>query len=123
MFLIAGGFNDLSTELFNPSSRSGCRLPDLPDERYQSSACGSLLCGGEDEDSNQSCLKFDGANFTRTRLSLVDKRINHLCWAGEGEDDILLLGGSFSESEITTETVKTDGSQSSASFNMKYNFW
>ena len=55
----------------------------------------------------------------RSPLWLQEERTNHLCWdIGGPGGDILLMGGS--SSGLTTELVKSDGSNSSASFNLTH---
>ena len=55
----------------------------------------------------------------RVLHSVLQERTDHLCWdIGGPGGDILLLGGSGSG--LTTELVKSDGSNSSASFNLTH---
>ena len=113
--LITGGQGAATkVRVVNPRSEQLCELPDLPDERTAHTFCGQLLCGGLS--SERSCLKFDGENFTRAEVFLVEARRYHLCWS-VGED-VMLLGGD--KSDKTTEIVKSDGSFSSPSFELRH---
>ena len=60
----------------------------------------------------------DGDNFTEAAVTLVQSRSYHLCW--NVGDNIFLLGGRDSRASRTTEMVRSDGSSSKASFNLKY---
>ena len=88
--------------------------------RAAHSVCGLLVCGSEKHPDHRSCLlqtdPLEG-NFTETAVELLEERTDHLCWdIGGPGGDILLLGGS--RSGRTTELVQSDGSNSSASFNL-----
>ena len=112
------------TEIYSPFRDNSCRLEDMPDRRYHHSHCGALLCGGDSEGAENgtktSCLKFEGGRWVRASVTLVKRRSQHLCWA-LSEEEILLLGGSYSYK--TTEIVKADGSQSSEDFRLQYGTW
>ena len=86
------------------------------------SLCGLLVCGSEKWWDKRSCLlqtdQLEG-NFTQTEVNLLEERTDHLCWNIEGPGgDILLMGGS--SSGLSTELVKHDGSNTSASFNLTH---
>ena len=68
--------------------------------------------------SYRSCVKFGGnGTFTSLPVSMVEERTSHLCW-GLPSGEVLLIGGW--RSPTTTERVSTDGSSSSADFNLSY---
>ena len=115
-FLLVGGRGtERQVSVYNPRSNKSCELPDLPEDRRSHSFCGQLLCGGT-SGGYQSCLKFDGENFTTTEVTLANERSHHICWSVG--DDVLLLGGF--KSPDTTEIVEADGFSSSPSFNLVY---
>ena len=109
---MGGQGTERQVSVYNPRSNKSCELPDLPSDRRSHSLCGQLLCGGRG--GYQSCLKFDGENFTTTEVTLANERSLHICW--NVGDDVLLLGGD--QSPDTTEIVKADGLSSSPSFNL-----
>ena len=115
----------MKVEVFNLRTKKSCLLADLPgDVRYKHSLCGRLLCGGHGDyftSAERSCLMFNPltGNFTSTSVRLGEERVDHLCWDVEGENGpTFLMGGRFSPR--STELVSSDGSTSSANFNLKY---
>ena len=110
--LITGGYDGQvkSVEAYNPHNKKVCKLPDLPDRRFDHKVCGGLLCGGWI--SGRSCLKLGPSGFVKTTVILQQHRSNHLCW--NIPEGVLLLGGANSPS--TTELVLRDGSASTSEF-------
>ena len=108
-------------EVFNINNNKICRFHGLlVGGRKGHSICGHLLCGGHD--TRQSCLMLNTltGEFTPTSVRLKGKRHGHLCWDVEGENGPALLMGGSIYSERSTELVSSDGSSSSASFNLTY---
>ena len=120
-----------NVEVFNIRTKKSCHLADLPGAGREShTQCGRLLCGGDYDNTSQSCLTLNTltGEFTTTTINLQEVRQDHLCWDMEKDTDpILLMGGEpywdgyrFSYSNYTTELVSPDSSSSSASFNLTY---
>ena len=117
--IIMGGFRQGGVELYNPKSKQSCHLASLPDDRFSHSSCGDLVCGGGKSPSSQrSCLHISTllTPGSRRNIQLSQRRRDHLCWKMPGGDDeVLLLGGTYSPS--STEVVK--GTKSSSSFRLQ----
>ena len=115
--LITGGWNGASlksVEAYNPNTKKICKLPDLPDYRYEHTLCGGLLCGGYE--TGKSCLKLGPSGFVKATVTLQKRRNSHLCW--NLPEGVLLLGGDSSPS--TTELVLRDGSASVVEFGLTH---
>ena len=109
-----------NVEVFNLQTKTSCRLNDLPGVwRLKHSHCGGLLCGGFNDPTHETCLKFNPltGDFDTTPVILQEMRLRHLCWDVEGENGILLVGG-MDDAKMTTEYVCADGSSSAPSFNL-----
>ena len=107
-------------EIFNPVTRRTCSVGNLKQTRSSPSMCNNMVCGGWTRRTGglKSCEKFDGiSSFTSLPVRLVERRYRHLCW-GLKSGDVLLLGGS--SSETTTERVSADGSSSKLDFKVPY---
>ena len=107
-----------TVEIFNPRSGRSCKIGDLPYATHALTLCGRLACGGY-IDPSKSCSWFDAGSLTFSALpvTLIESRVQHLCWQ-LGSGDVLLLGGWYSGS--TTERLTADGLSSTADFNLPY---
>ena len=102
-----------SAEIFNPVTKTSCSLPELPEERYEHSQDGGLLCGGE---NGTTCLKWSPATGTWNQShTLRHPREDHVSWATAS--GVYLIGGLYSRR--TSEKVKLDGSVEEG-FTLKY---
>ena len=73
--------------------------------------CGHFLCMDQ-------CYKIEkNQTFTKLELTLSKKWTDHLCWALDNGDILLLGGGYYPQS---TELVKADGLSSAPSFSLKH---
>ena len=114
------GYDGLkSAEIFQPKIRSNCSVGNLNIGRSGPSMCNNIVCGGDGEQAQRTCEKFDGiSSFTSLPVRLVGQRWSHSCW-GLKSGDVLLLGGQDSNTE-TAERVSADGSSSSFAFKLPY---
>ena len=98
---------------------STCTLPDLPPPgRADHSATGLTLCGGNgDEDTPTTCSTFTGQWETSHQLRVP--RWSHLSW--DSPSGIILLGGGDTEALLTTETLSSNSSTTTPSFQLPYN--
>ena len=71
-------------------------------------------------EQNKTCSYFeaDSLTFSALPLTLIESRVQHLCWQLRS-GDILLLGGWYSGT--TTERLGFNGSSSTADFDLAYN--
>ena len=68
--------------------------------------------------SLRSCVQFEpNGTFSPSAVTLLEKRVQHLCW-GLPTGEVLLLGGYYSGVENTTERVSADGSYSTPDFTL-----
>ena len=119
-FLITGGRTNegwlKSAEIYLPESNSGCSLPELPYETSSHTQDGNLACGGASLDSSKECIKWTDGSWTQSH-SLRENRYGHVSWATAS--GVHLMGGWTTESEMTSELVKEDGSVEEG-FDLKY---
>ena len=121
LVLITGGFRSgeqRSAEIFNPVTKTGCTLPQLPEGEGRSSHSqdGGLLCGGNSPTALNTCVKWSPASGTWTKShSLKQRRRHHVSWATAS--GVYLIGSDFSN--IRSEKVKMDGSVEE-SFGLKH---
>ena len=109
--LITGGFNTNnggerlnSVEIYNPTTRTSCSLPQFPETRSHTQN-GDLACGGDG--GSQSCDKWNSATGTWIRTNeLRERRIEHVSWSTSS--GIYLIGGWYSGN--TSEKILEDGS-------------
>ena len=93
-----------SAELYLPSDGSTCSLPELPEGRSYHSQDAKFSCGGWS--ISTTCDKWSHGNWTRSDLTLRQKRGGHVSWATAA--GVYLMGGHYSK--MTSELVKEDGS-------------
>ena len=122
-FIISGGSSGSrlrSAEVFNPVTGTSYPVEDLLHPRSHAPMCNNMICGGsESHDASRSCEIFDGSSsFKRLPVTLVKRRLDHLCWALKS-GEIILFGGKHSMK--TTERISADGSSSSLAFTLPYN--
>ena len=109
--LITGGINNgPSVELFNPQDGFSCSLPSLPDQRYEHTMDGSLICGGGwDLDAQTSCLQWNSTSGTWYKShSLWRTRKQHCSWTPGPGNGTYLLGPDGDG--MSSELVTPDGS-------------
>ena len=124
VMLITGGSdgnNRLSSvEIFDPNNPSlTCSLPDMTVTREHHAAVGMTVCGGNNyKDGSQSCETLDGQQWTVTH-QLEQKRWAHVMWQSPSKG-IMNMGGWYSGTENTVETLQDDGSSEMEQWNLKY---
>ena len=124
--LITGGINSgalRSAEVFLPATGHSCRLPDLPDDRYDHTQDGALTCGGgsyNHQDQLTTCLKWspDSGTWTQSH-TLTDYRAEHVSWTPDPSLGTYLIGGGDGGIDPRSELVKPDGSVEQG-FSLKY---
>jgi len=118
--IISGGFNSIqSVEVYIPSTGQHCELPDMPDGRHYHSMEGMEVCGGDDTDTQTSCLSLTDEGTWETTTTLLERRDSHCSWASPS--GTILMGGAYSRK--TSEKIQEDGT-SSYSFDLKYDtYW
>ena len=73
--IISGGFNSIqSVEVYIPSTGQHCELPDMPDGRYYHSMEGMEVCGGDDTDTQTSCLSLTDEGTWERTTTLLERR-------------------------------------------------
>ena len=77
--IISGGYlyNDgsiQSVEVYIPSTGQHCELPDMPDGRHYHSMEGMEVCGGDDTDTQTSCLSLTDEGTWERTTTLLEKR-------------------------------------------------
>jgi len=120
--LVTGG---ISTDAFHPPGTSAevvlgldsCRLPNLPEHRYDHTMDGIYLCGGVSVAvGSLPCLKFSEGQWIPF-YDLVQSRTRHSSWMTD--QGLVLMGGH--QSPLTSEIVPTmEGHQGGLAFDMKY---
>ena len=133
--LIAGGhttslFSENFTELFIPTSGTGCRLPDLQEPRDYHSQDNLVLCGGtgllEDfeqiESVSTGCVQWSSTTGSWEELVTFDDwRSGHVSWTPDADVGTFLMGGQdkLGEQVLTTTLIKPDLTQEPG-FALKY---
>ena len=112
-FLITGGepsfnesFESYETEIYNPSTNAGCRLPQLPETRSTHTQNYNLICGGfGGTDFRQNCLKWDSkfGIWTQSHTLKITRRF-HFSWVTSS--GVYLLGGEQSSTTNLTDAVE-----------------
>ena len=115
----------ISTDAYHPPGTSAevflgadsCRLPNLPEHRYDHTMDGIYLCGGVSVAvGNLPCLKFSEGQWIPF-YDLVQTRTRHSSWMTD--QGLVLMGGH--QSPLTSETVPTgEGHQGGLAFDLKY---
>ena len=80
--MITGGYNGgslKSAEIFNPVTKTSCSLPQLPEARTHHSEDGGIACGGVEEASVKTCVKWSPASGTWTSHTLSDRGDMVMC--------------------------------------------
>ena len=97
-----------STELFIPSSKTSCSLPDLPEGRqgHTSGGKGKMMCGGVDttEKPVDSCVTWEDGQWRTQERRLARKTIYQTAW-NLGSSLILLGGPSYDQNRFGTQVV------------------
>ena len=117
--LVTGGYGGEESAEVILEDGSTCTMPDLPPPgRYHHSATGLTLCGGfSDEDTKTTCSTFTGQWETSHQLGVM--RYEHVSW--DSPSGIIIIGGSSADAAHTTETLSTNSSTTSPSFQLPYN--
>ena len=123
--LITGGepeATNIKTELYDLSSNTSCKMPDLPEQRYSHSSHNEgLICGGRLSSLTiGTCIKLINGVWTNTH-NLISGRAEHSSWDIDPGNSFMLLGGVQENYEATktTEIVFFNGSVASG-FNLQY---
>ena len=113
VIIITGGAGDASkiAEIFFPDDGTSCLLPELPDDRYDHTQDGILLCGG-DNIAKKTCITLNTTDGTwTTSHDLLKPRRYHSSW--KVNDGVILMGGELGNSEWpgnSSELARLDGS-------------
>ena len=119
----ADGDDRFSSEIYNPSTKTSCSLPQFPEARGIHSQNAGLTCGGgyQAPASANTCVKWSPASGTWTKShTLKEGRNGHVSW--ETPSGVYLLGGDMRDSSNTKQTsvkVNKDGSVQQG-FSLKY---
>ena len=101
-------------EVFNPSDKTGCLLPSLPDERYSHTMDSLELCGGYS--TRTICITFTSGQWV-TSHALTEERYHHTSWSTDV--GTILMGGR--DSGRTTEIISQGEYEGVPGFDMQYN--
>ena len=108
--LITGGYGRgdwvSSAEIYLPSGKTSCSLPELTEERAWHTQDGPWACGGRGIDT---CEKWSEGSWTRSQGRLSVYRGDHVSWASVS--GVYLMGTyyKYKNGKETTELVKEDG--------------
>jgi len=113
--IISGGNGArTSVEVFNPSDKTGCLLPSLPDERWYHTMDSLELCGGYS--TRTTCITFTSGQWV-TSHALTEERWGHTSWSTDA--GTILMGGD--DSGMTTEIISQGVYEGVPWFDMQYN--
>ena len=125
--LITGGVGSgtNTAEIYDPSTKTSCSLPKLPDLRFRHSQVGGMLCGGGPVALQKTCVWWtpDSGTWTQSPHTLRHERQGHMSW--DKSSLVYLIGGSLRidppsrEPPYTSEKLKVDGSVEEG-FGLKY---
>ena len=123
LVVLLTGSNDQNAgktaEIYNPSNRTSCNLPNLPDIRYFHTQDGNLLCGSNwDKGTQTSCLTWypDEGKWHKSH-TLPGVKSKHVSFTPSNGIGTYLLGGK--RSAMATVLVKPDGTVS-GEFQLKH---
>ena len=109
--LITGGYDGdslSSVEIFNPSNPSfSCQLPNMTVARWYHAAVGRTVCGSWRDDGGQTCETLDNGQW-QVSHNLQQWRYNPVMWQSPSQG-IIVMGGSYSGTETTTERLEGNG--------------
>ena len=120
LVLVTGGRGEggvlNSTELLNMDGTWNCHMPAMPKPRYAHTQTGPVVCGGRGGD--KSCITFirGDVNWEETH-TLAEERQQHSAW--DSPQGIVLIGGSSSRAETTSEILLENG-DSNPGFSLDY---
>ena len=63
-----------SVEVYVPSTGRHCQLADLPDRRWSHSMDAKTLCGGENSETQTSCLSLTDDGVWERTTTLLERR-------------------------------------------------
>ena len=122
MLIYAGNYERTvlsSVEIFDPRNPSlKCTLPDMTVKRNYHASVGTTVCG-DDGDGRQSCESLDGQGWTVSH-TLKQYRADHVMWQSPSLG-MMILGGSYSYTGYTVETLQDDGSSVMQQWKLIYN--
>ena len=117
MIISGGADGRTSVEVFNPSDKTGCLLPSLPDSRADHTMDSLELCGGfYTSNTLTTCITFSSGQWV-TSHALTEERWYHTSWSTDA--GIILVGGSGSG--MTTEIISQGEYEGVPWFDMQYN--
>ena len=118
---MTGGYNtETSAELISTNGTSICGLPQMSQSKRVHSQSGLTACGGGGYgNEKRSCIKFVAGSWTTLNDNLLFERYDHSSWITPDGDILLIGGGSYTSSIISTEIVYQNGT-SIRSFDLKY---
>ena len=108
--LITGGVGSGSNtaEIFNPSTKTSCSLPLLPEITYHHSQIAGMACGGS---LNKTCVWWNPNHGTWTMSPFTlrhERSAGHVSW-DKSYSVVYLIGGNSLETRQSSEKLK-DGS-------------
>ena len=116
--LVTGGWTSATVttaEVILTNGTALCNIEDLPERRYYHTQNGPTVCGGSY--TRRSCIQYKEGSWITLVDDLVHWRYYHSSWMMNQEGDIMLIGGSVSQT--TTEIVYQNGTNI-RSFDLKY---
>ena len=74
LIISGGSLSSQSVEVYIPSTGQHCELPDMPDGRHYHSMEGMEVCGGDDTDTQTSCLSLTDEGTWERTTTLLERR-------------------------------------------------
>ena len=105
-------------EVFNPTTKTGCLLPSLPDERVDHTMDSLEICGGFYSSPTNTCITFTSGQWV-TSHALTEQRWEHISWSTDA--GTILMGGE--DSGRTTELISQGEYDGIPWFDMQYRTW
>ena len=99
-----------------------CSLPNMPENRYEHTVDGNLVCGGRSYDTAttlDTCISLSGGEWKETH-KLTTKRHGHSSW--QVSEGVVLFGGGEGGSRDTAELVEAKTGKTEKLFDLEYGF-
>ena len=108
-----------SVELLNLDGKRICPMPTMPEARSSHTQSGPVICGGSSRATMTSCITFfsGGEDWVKTH-NLTKGRQGHSAWASHR--GLMLMGGGFDRSSMTTTDILTENGNTIPSFALDY---
>ena len=119
ILISGGGYEQSTVEYFSPdNSLPRCTLASLPGDRDSHTMNGLTVCGGgEDANKSANCVTL-GPRGWETSHTLSQRRHYHVSW--RRDSGIILMGGDFGGTDMTTEVAEDTGTVAEGTFALKY---